>query len=49
MVGKRSLKSADIRNYIKGRNELKIEPNTIYNEIYRVNGDDEVFHRLVRN
>ena len=49
MFGKRSLKSAEIRSYIKGRNELKIEPKTIYNEIYKVYGDNEVFLRLVRN
>ena len=47
MVGKRSLKSAEIRSYINGRNELKIEPKTIYNDIYKVYGDIEVFYRLV--
>ena len=45
MVGKRSSKSAEIQCYIKGRNE----PKTIYNEIYKVYGDNEVFYRLVRN
>ena len=49
MIGKRSLKSAEIGSYIKGRNELKIEPKTIYNVTYKVYGDNEVFYRLVRN
>ena len=49
MVGKRSLKSAEIRTYIKGRNALKIEPKTIYNEICNIYGDNEVSYRLVRN
>ena len=49
MVGKRSLKSAEIRSYIKARNELKIEPKTIYYEICKVYGDIEVSYRLVRN
>ena len=49
MVGKRSLKRAKIRTYIKGHNELKIEPNTIYNEICKIYGDSEVSYRLVKN
>ena len=42
MVGKRSLKSAEIRTYIEGRNALKIEPKTIYSEICKIYGDNEV-------
>ena len=49
MVGKRSLKSDEIRTYIKARNELKIEPKSIFNEICQVYGDNEVSYRLVRN
>ena len=49
MFGKRSLKSAEIRTYIKGRNALKIEPKTIYNVMCKIYGDNEVFYRLVRN
>ena len=49
MVGKRLLKSAEIWTDIKGRNALKIEPKTIYNEICKIYGDNEVSYRLVRN
>jgi transposase len=49
MVGKRSLKSDETRTYIKARNELKIDPNSIFNEICQVYGDNEVSYRLVRN
>ena len=49
MVGKRSLKSAEIRTYIKDRNALKTEPKTIYNEICKIYGDNEVPYRPVRN
>ena len=31
----------------KGRNELKMEPNTIYNVICKVYGDNEFSDRLV--
>ena len=43
------LQSAEIRSHTKGRHELKIEPKTIYNEICKVYGDNEVSFMLVRN
>ena len=43
------MKSGEIRTYIKGRNALKIEQKTIYNEICKIYGDNEVSYRLVRN
>ena len=49
MVGKRSMKSAEIRSYIQDGNELKIEPKTIFIETCKVYGDNEVSYRLVRN
>ena len=49
MVGKRSLKSAEIRTYIKACNALKIESKTVHNEICKIFGDNEVSYRLVRN
>ena len=48
MVGRRSLESADIQNYIKGQNELKIESKTIFNEMCKGYGDNAVSYRLVR-
>ena len=49
MVGKRSLKSAEIRTYMKGRKALKIELKTIFNKIWKIYGDNEVSYRLVTN
>ena len=41
LVRKRSLKSANSGSYMKGRDELNIEPKPIYNEICKVYIDDE--------
>ena len=49
IVGKRPLKSAEIRTYIKGRNAPKIEPKTIHNEICKIYGDNYISYRLINN